>query len=197
MPTDFKGKGLSLHDVILLLSQECKLHPYLLYCNKKVRKSGCLFPSQVYEWTVFCLSRYLLNESEHWLWARHTAAACCTELSFFTCSHRAYCEHCSLPSRLSLHRWNRSSSPCQAGNLLTAGAVPRREGSSSNASTGLTSSSRSAESIALSISALNVNSLELNEACCHRSTDAALTQILLPRLLKFFWVISNLDHQGL
>lgn len=180
--------------LFVLLSQACNLYPF--FCITIRKYLSTLFPSQVYEWTVFCLSWYFLNESEHWLWVRDTAAACCTGLSFFTCSHRAHSGHCSLPSSLSLQRWNGSSSHCQAGNLLTAGAVPRREGSSSNASKGMTSSSRSAESIALSVSALDVNSLESNEACWHRSKDAALTQILLPRLHKFFWVISNLNHQA-
>lgn len=77
--------------------------------------------------------------------------------------------------------WNRSSSHCQAGNLLMAGAVPRRGGSSSNASAGLAPSTRPAELIALSSSVFDANSLELNEARWCRDEEAALIQLLLPR----------------
>lgn len=90
--------------------------------------------------------------------------------------------------------WNRSSSHCQAGNLLMAGSLPTRGGSSSNASAGLASSTRPAELIALSSSVLDGNSLELNEARWCRDEEAALTQLMLPTLHRLLGVKCNFHH---
>lgn len=81
---------------------------------------------------------------------------------------------------------HRSSHHCQVGNLVTAGAGLRRGGSSSNTSTGLVPFTRPAELIALSSSEIDINTLELNEACWCRNKEAALMQLLLPRLHSFF-----------
>lgn len=99
-----------------------------------------------------------------------------SSLSLSVCSHSP-CSASLSAIQFVLLWWKRSSSHWQVGNFLKAGAVPRREGSSSNASTGLAAFTTSAELIALSSSVLDVDSLELNEACWNRNEEAALTVI--------------------
>lgn len=108
-------------------------------------------------------------------------------LSISACCPRAPSQPCSQAFQLLLPWCHRSSYHCQVGNLVTAGAVLRRGGSSSNTSTGLVRFTRPAELIALSSSEIDINPLELNEACWCRNKEAALMQLLLPRL-QFFWI---------
>lgn len=98
-----------------------------------------------------------------------------SSLSLLACGHSP-CSASLSAIQFVLLWWKRSSSHWQVGNLLKAGAVPRREGSSSNASTGLAAFTTSAELIALSSSVLDADSLELNEAW-NRNEEAALTVI--------------------